>query len=79
MHIPTQRAVGTQRLVVARKPFPGPPAVVPSFLNNVNLFELILTHITAENASFPLFGLRVPSIYGAPPHIANAISVYLRP
>lgn len=77
-HIPTQRTVGTQRLVVAREPFPRPPAIVLSFLNNVNLFKLMLTHIATENASFPLLGLGVTSVYGAPPHIANAISVHLR-
>lgn len=78
MHILTEREVGTQPLVVACKAFPGPPAIVLSFLNNVDLFKLILTHITAENASLPLFGLGVASVDGAPPHIANAISIYLR-
>lgn len=77
-HIPTQRTVGTQLLVVAREPFPSPPAIVLSFLNNVNLFKLMLTHIATENASFPLLGLGVTSVYGAPPHIANAISIHLR-
>lgn len=77
-HVPTQRAVGTQLLVIAGEAFPGPPAVVLSLLNNVDLFKLILTHIAAENASFPLLGLGVTSVHGAPPHVANAVSVHLR-
>lgn len=78
MHVPTEWSVGTQLLVVASKPFPGPPAVVSSFLNNVDLLKLILTHITAKNASFSLFSLGITSVDRAPPHIANAVSVDLR-
>lgn len=78
VQVRTQGAVGTQRLVVAGQAFSGSPAVVLSPLDDVDLLKLILTHIATEYASPPLFGLWVATVHGAPPHVADAISVHLR-
>lgn len=74
----TKRAVGAQLLIIAGEALFGSPAIVPAFLDDIDLFKLVLAYVPAEDAPFALFVPGVAPVHRAPPHIADTISINLR-
>lgn len=76
--MPTQCSVGTQLLIIAGEALFSSPAVVSTFLDDIDLLKLVLAYVATEDASLSLFGSRVPPVHRAPPHIADTVSINLR-
>ena len=75
----TEGGVGAQLAVVALVAFARAPAVVAAALHQVHLLELVLAHVSAEEAPAARAGRRVPAVEGAAPHVAHAQGVDLGP
>lgn len=54
---------------------PCPPALVPSFNDEVNFFKFVLAHITTEYPTTALAGDGVPSVHRTAPHISDPVGV----
>lgn len=48
-----------------------------TFNNKVHLFEFVLAHITTEHPASALASSGVTTVNGAPPHVADSISINL--
>lgn len=75
----TEGGVGAQLAVVALVTFAGAPAVVAAALHQVHLLELVLAHVSAEEAPAARAGGRVAAVERAAPHVAHAQRVDLGP
>lgn len=75
----TEGGVGAQLAVIALVAFAGAPAVVAAALDQVHLLELVLAHVSAEEAPAARAGRRVAAVEGAAPHVAHPQGVDLRP
>lgn len=74
----TQGRVVAQFQIIALKPLLGPPAVVSSFHDDVNLLVAVLTHISTEDPPPAVTGHRVSTVHGAAPHVSHPVGVHLR-
>ena len=77
MHFLTSQLV-TLTLSETLVSFVRPPAVVPSLLNEVNLLKPALSNVSTEDTPSSLASLPVPTVHGAPPHVAESIGIDLR-
>lgn len=75
----TQGGVLAQFHVVALEALFGPPSIVSSFDNNVNLLVAVLTNIPAEYPTSAVAAHRVSTVHGASPHVSYPISKHLWP
>lgn len=75
----TQRGVLAQFQVEALEALLGPPAVVSSLHDDVDLLVAVLAHVPAEYPTPAAAADGVSAVHGAPPHVSDPVRVHLRP
>lgn len=75
----TEGGVGAELAVVTLEAFAGAPAIVATALHQVHLLELVLAHVSAEEAPAARAGRGVAAVERAAPHVAHAQGVDLGP
>lgn len=61
--------------VITCEPLLGPPAVVPTFHNDVHFFKPVLSHVPTEDPASALVRDGVPSVHGTAPYVSDSIGI----
>lgn len=77
--VPTQGGVLAQCPIIALEALFGPPSIVSSLHDNVNLLIAVLTNIATENPAPAIAADWVSAVHRATPHVSDSICKHLWP